>query len=72
MDKGGEMKTYLGDSVYVDFDGYHLVLTTENGGGASNTIYLEPTVYTALTRYVERTYNETYLDGGKDEARERA
>lgn len=65
------MKTYLGDSVYVDFDGYHLVLTTENGGDASNTIYLEPTVYTALTRYVERINNETYLDGGKDETRER-
>lgn len=47
-------KTYLGDSVYVDFDGYSLFLTTENGLGASNTIVLEPEVYRALTEYVER------------------
>ena len=24
-------KTYLGDSVYAEFDGFHLILTTENG-----------------------------------------
>ena len=47
-------KTYLGDSVYAEHDGYGLTLTTENGYGPSNTIYLEPEVYAALTRYVER------------------
>ena len=31
-------------------------LTTENGFGASNTIYMEPEVYAALTKYVERAY----------------
>ena len=41
-------KTYLGDSVYAQFDGFMIVLTTENGMGPSNTIYLEPTVYDAL------------------------
>lgn len=46
-------KEYLGDSVYVAFDGYSLVLTTENGFGPSNTIVLEPNVYEALTKYVE-------------------
>jgi hypothetical protein len=46
-------KVYLGDSVYADFDGYHVVLTTENGMGASNTIYMEPPVLTALYAYVE-------------------
>jgi len=24
-------KQYIGDGVYVDFDGLHIVLTTENG-----------------------------------------
>jgi hypothetical protein len=48
------MKTYLGDSVYVSFDGYMLVLTTDNGMGPSNTIYLEPEVYEALVGYVDR------------------
>lgn len=37
-------KLYLGDSVYFEFDGYHVVLTTDNGLGPSNTIALEPEV----------------------------
>ena len=49
------MKTYLGDSVYADCDGYGIRLTTENGGPCdpSNVIYLEPEVIHALIRYVE-------------------
>ena len=46
-------KTYLGDSVYVEVEDGRLVLTTENGSGPSNTIYLELEVYDALVRYVE-------------------
>lgn len=46
------MKIYLGDSVYADFDGYGWTLTTENGYGPSNTIYLESEVFRALTDYV--------------------
>jgi hypothetical protein len=46
-------KVYLGDSVYADFNGYGVVLTTENGYGPSNTIVLEPEVIEALSRYVE-------------------
>ena len=46
-------KTYLGDSVYVESDGYHLILTTENGYGPTNTILLEPEVYNALVQYVQ-------------------
>lgn len=48
-----ETKRYLGDSVYAVFDGYHVVLTTENGYGPSNTIALEPDVFDSLCRYVE-------------------
>jgi len=47
-------KAYLGDSVYADFDGYHVVLTTENGYGPSNTICLEPAVMDALWEYQKR------------------
>jgi hypothetical protein len=47
-------KQYLGDGVYVDFDGFALTLTTENGIVATNTIVLEPEVFEALSRYVER------------------
>ncbi|KKL18593.1 hypothetical protein LCGC14_2473950 [marine sediment metagenome] len=45
---------YLGDSVYIDFDGFLLTLTTDNGEGPSNTIHLEPAVYSALVNYVQR------------------
>lgn len=48
------MKAYIGDGVYVDFDGFAIVLTTENGIGATNTIVLEPEVYGSLVRYVEQ------------------
>jgi hypothetical protein len=47
-------KDYLGDSVYADFDGWYITLTTENGVEASNTIALEPQVFNALLRYAER------------------
>lgn len=47
-------KSYIGDSVYVDFDGYHIVLTTENGypDDPRNRICLEPEVYQALLDWV--------------------
>jgi hypothetical protein len=49
-------KTYLGDSVYAEFDGHCIVLTTENGLPAdpSNKIYMEPQVLVALERYLKR------------------
>ncbi len=53
MDNNMSNKQYLGDGVYADYDGYMLILTTEDGENILNTIYLEPEVYVALTRYVE-------------------
>jgi hypothetical protein len=44
----------LGDGVYVNFNGYALELTTENGIAITNTIVLEPEVWTALKQYAER------------------
>ena len=49
-------KQYLGDSVYADFDGWQICLTTENGIGASNTVYLEDQVIQSFMRYVEKCY----------------
>lgn len=49
-------KTYLGDGVYVDFDGYQLVLTAENGIQAHDTIFLEPPVMQALLNFWGRLY----------------
>ena len=47
-------KEYIGDGVYVLFDGYGLRLTTENGVETTNTIYLEPSVYRSLAEFVFR------------------
>lgn len=53
-------KMYLGDSVYVEHDGFALILTTNNGysDDPRNTIILEPDVYTTLTNYVKRLNKE--------------
>lgn len=55
-----DKKVYLGDSVYATFDGYHIVLTTENGvpGDPSNRIALEPTVLRNLSEYEKQLYKE--------------
>lgn len=47
-------KRYLGDSVYADIERGMIKLTTENGMGASDTIFLELEVYDALKGYVGR------------------
>lgn len=50
-----EKKTYLGDSVYAQFDGDTIILTTENGDESdpSNTICLEPAVMLNLTSFAK-------------------
>jgi hypothetical protein len=47
-------KVYLGDAVYIDHDGYNVILTTENGYEATNTIVLEPAVLESLLSYVKQ------------------
>lgn len=48
-------KEYLGDGVYVAPDAYGgVVLTTENGLCATNTIVLEAEVLGALLRWCQR------------------
>jgi len=51
MDNPTSLKTYLGDSVYADYSGGMIELTTDNGMGPSNQIWLEPSVLDALIRY---------------------
>jgi hypothetical protein len=46
------MKVYLGDGAYAQFDGYAVVLTTENGIETTNRIVLEPEVWEALANFV--------------------
>jgi hypothetical protein len=41
-------KVYLGDGVYAEYDGYNVILTTENGISITNRIVLEPEVIVML------------------------
>lgn len=47
-------KTYLGDGAYADFDGYGVVLTTEDGIRATNRIVLEPEVLDTFEHWLTR------------------
>jgi hypothetical protein len=50
------VKDYLGDSVYAEWNGYAIVLTTENGytDDPRNRIVIEPEVYASLLAFVRR------------------
>jgi hypothetical protein len=52
------MKVYLGDSVYLEIDRDTIILTTENGCGPTNTIYLEADVLDALIAHIEKLRRE--------------
>lgn len=45
---------YLGDGVYVQYDGYMTILITTNGYDTTNKIYLEPEILQAFEQYCQR------------------
>lgn len=51
-------KTYLGDSVYAAPDPGGIVITTENGYGPSNEIFLEYPVYKALIAFGDSVFRK--------------
>ena len=46
-------KTYLGDGLYANHDGYQVWLTTQQGA----EVALEPQVIDAFLRYLEKTFS---------------
>lgn len=56
-------RQYLGDGLYVDFDGTQVVLSAENGIGATNTVYLEPGVFEELKRWHARQIQPLFEEG---------
>lgn len=58
------MKTYIGDGVYAEKNAFHqVVLTTEDGVCATNTIYLEPEVVEALVCWLRREFTLPAAEG---------
>lgn len=52
-------RDYIGDGVYVVYDGYGVELRANDPDQPSDTIYLEPYVLESLNRFYERmTENE--------------
>lgn len=51
-------KQYLGDAVYAHFDGFHIVLTTEDGMSVTNQICLDPDVSKAAELYIKKHTKE--------------
>lgn len=49
-------KSYLGDSVYIEFNGNCAVITTNNGypDDPRNKIAIEPEVWDAMKRWMQR------------------
>ena len=62
-DLGYKHTDYIGDSVYVGFDGYSYWIMTWNGypDDPRNKIALEPEVYEALQNWVKRIRSEECL-----------
>lgn len=54
MNKEDCYKDYLGDGVYAEYDGYHLILSVEDGKEIKERIYLEPDVLEKFFQYHER------------------
>lgn len=53
LENAMKKKAYLGDSVYIAPTENGYVITTENGLGPSNEIFLEPQVVKALVNYLK-------------------
>ncbi len=58
-------KQYLGDAVYAEWDGMHVVLTTEDGIEVKARIALDTYVLEALDLYVKRLFKT--LEAAADE-----
>lgn len=50
------MKQYIGDGVYVEWNGFDFKVYTDNGYGATNVIYLGDAEIDGLVNFRKRTY----------------
>lgn len=55
--------TFLGDGIYVEFDGVHIKLTTSDGIIDTNTIYLDNSVMISFETWVKE-FKKKMLERG--------
>ena len=55
------MKDYIGDGVYIHYDGYGITLNANDAINPTDSIYLEPEVCSGFLRFIE-TIKETHPD----------
>ncbi len=48
-----ERKVYLGDGAYAEFQGYEILVTTENGIKTTNTVVLDPAALRTLIEFAK-------------------
>jgi hypothetical protein len=58
----GHPEAYLGDGLYVSFDGYHFILRAPREGG-DHWVGLEPDVFEALLKFRKETYAKHGVSG---------
>jgi len=56
-------KRYIGDAVYIEFDGLHIVLTTSDGIRDTNRICLDNTVMISFEQWVKEFKQEMIGEG---------
>lgn len=49
--------TYLGDGVYVSYDGYHVKLMANSHDNPTDTVYLDSQVIQSLVMFLENRLN---------------
>ena len=54
MNEIDEKKAYIGDGVYVKYDGYHIVVMTNNPDKPDDTVYLDSSTAWNLIDYIQR------------------
>ena len=48
------IEEYLGDGLYAKYDGFHIVLMANSHISPTDTVYLDPYVFSALQRFADR------------------
>jgi hypothetical protein len=58
---------YIGDGVYVEYDGFSYILKANDSVFPSDTIVLEPDVFNSLLKFIDNCKNAKLEKGAQNE-----